>query len=146
MTDKPDAKMVLTDLAYVMDDKVYIGAVWETCRELYRALAASQVRLAERDEAVQRSANAATDMARLLAVAEARVEAAVLLAFQMQQSAAAIQSDPDKANAVSAAWVIDIAGRLLAALAAGEVKPADRVYDEWGQNVMDVPPEEVKHD
>ena len=34
MTDKPDAKMVLTDLAYVMDDKVYIGAVWETCREL----------------------------------------------------------------------------------------------------------------
>ena len=33
-----------------------------------------------------------------------------------------------------------------AALAAGEVKPADRVYDEWGQNVMDVPPEEVKHD
>ena len=54
---------------------------------------------------------------------EARVEAARLLAFQMQQCAAAIQSDPDKANAVSAAWVIDIAGRLLAALAAGEVKP-----------------------
>jgi hypothetical protein len=50
--------------------------------------------------------------------AEARVEAARLLAFQMQQAAAAIQGDPDKANAVSSAWVIDVAGRLLAALAA----------------------------
>ena len=73
--DKPDAKTALEELAYVMDDKTYVGAVWETCRELYRALAASVAQLAERDEAVQRSANAATDMARLLAASEARVEA-----------------------------------------------------------------------
>lgn len=51
-----------------------------------------------------------------------RLEAARLVAFQVQQSAAAIQNDPAKANAVSASWVIEVAGRILAALAKEETK------------------------
>lgn len=41
-----------------------------------------------------------------------------LLAFQAQQSAVAVQAHPEKANAVSASWVIEVAGRILASLPA----------------------------
>jgi hypothetical protein len=67
----------------------------------------------------------AADRAALLANVrrlEARIEAAGLLAFQIMQSAAAVQADPTKANAVAASWVIGKVGAVLAALR-GEEKP-----------------------
>jgi len=51
-----------------------------------------------------------------LALALARIEAAGLLAFQLMQSAAAVQADPTKGNAVAASWVIGKVGAVLAAL------------------------------
>ena len=49
-----------------------------------------------------------------------RMQDAGLVAFQMHASASAIQGDPEKANAVSVAWVIEMAGRILLALAGKE--------------------------
>jgi len=51
-----------------------------------------------------------------VAALEARIEAAGLLAFQIMQSAAAVQADPTKANAVAASWVIGKVGAVLAVL------------------------------
>ncbi len=52
-----------------------------------------------------------------------RMEQAQIVAFQMSAAASAIQGDPEKANAVAASWVVEMAGRILAALAAEEEKP-----------------------
>ena len=45
------------------------------------------------------------------------LETAEMEAFKIMASASVIQSDPAKANAVSASWVIEHVGRILAALA-----------------------------
>jgi len=52
-----------------------------------------------------------------------RIAQAQTVAVQMSASASEMQGDPEKANAVSASWVVEMAGRILAALAAEEEKP-----------------------
>ena len=52
-----------------------------------------------------------------------RIEQAQTVALQMRASADAIQGDPERANAVSASWVLEMAAHILAALAAEEEKP-----------------------
>lgn len=86
----------------------------------YDALASAEADLAD-ERALYQSLlehHEAVDLS--LIAAQAHIEIARQVAFQAQQSAAAIQGDPQKANAVSASWVIEVAGRILAALAGKE--------------------------
>lgn len=44
---------ILDDLAYVLDKERYVGPIWETCRNLYRELAADRARIEELEKAVR---------------------------------------------------------------------------------------------
>lgn len=61
------------------------------------------------------------DLARLEQL-ELGAETARHFAFAMQQSAMALQGNPDTSNAVSASWVIAKTGYILSALAFGRAK------------------------